>query len=101
TSPPPPLSILPYTTLFRSRIGHSRRVARAETAVNVLERFFLIVRRIFSKRLHDGVIVIDVDHFHLVNFKRHDLANGRQGKRFERSEEHTSELQSRVDLVCR
>src|SRR4029077_5726794 len=61
----------------------SRRIARTKTAVDVLERFFLVVRWIFSKRLHDGVIVRDVYHFHLVNFERHDLADGRQGERFE------------------
>src|SRR6266498_1106435 len=68
-----------------TRVGDSRWIARAKAAVNVLERFFLIVRRIFSKRFHDGVIVSNVDHCHLVNFKRHNLADGRQGERFKRT----------------
>ena len=64
-------------------IRHRRRIARAQLAVNVLERFFLIVRRIFFQRLHDGVVVRDVDHFHLFMSERHDLADGRQGERLE------------------
>ena len=39
------------------------------------------MRRIFSERFHDGVIVRDVDHFYLVNLQRHDLADGCQGER--------------------
>ena len=68
-----------------ARVGDSRRVPRAKTTVDVLEGFFLIVRRIFSQRLHDRVITRDIDDVHLVNFERHDLANGGQRERFERA----------------
>ena len=43
------------------------------------------MRRIFSQRLNDGVIGRDVDHFHLVNLECDNLANSRQGERFERA----------------
>ena len=45
-------------------VRDGRRIARAQTAVNVLQRLFLIVRRIFLQRLDDGVVVRDVDHLH-------------------------------------
>ena len=41
------------------------------------------MRRVFSKGLHDGVIVRNVDDFHLVNLECHDLADSRESKRFE------------------
>ena len=50
-------------------VGHRRGIARAKAPVNVLQRLFLVMRRIFSKRLHDCVIVRDVDYFHLVNLE--------------------------------
>ena len=68
-----------------ARICHCRGIAGAQTPVNVFERFFLVVRRIFPKRLDDCVIVRNIDHFHLVNLQRHDLTNGRQGERLERA----------------
>src|SRR5207237_2218496 len=56
---PPRSTLFPYTTLFRSRVGHRR----AAPLVRVLN----------------------------------DPAHGER----ERSEEHTSELQSHLNLVCR
>ena len=41
------------------------------------------MRRIFLQRLHDGVVIRDVDHFHLLDPERHDLANRRRGQRLE------------------
>ena len=40
----------------RARVGNCWRIARALAAVNILERFFLIVRWIFSQRLHHRVV---------------------------------------------
>src|SRR5436190_23555182 len=34
-------------------IGHGWRIAGTKAAVNILESFFLVMRRIFSKRLYD------------------------------------------------
>ncbi len=48
----------------RFGVRHRRRIARTQLAINVLQRLFLVVRRIFLQRLHDGVVVRDVDHFY-------------------------------------
>src|SRR5437868_10505287 len=74
--PPPPRSTLfPYTTLFRSS---SDDLERAEKEL--------------EKLTHEYVEEID----HMVQHKEHELLEVSF-----RSEEHTSELQSRFDLVCR
>src|SRR5438132_7208268 len=74
---PPRSTLFPYTTLFRSRAlpGHPgrHRVRRAPQHAHRL-------------RLHGGGAARPVDA---------DLLAGH------RSEEHTSELQSHSDLVCR
>ena len=66
-------------------IRYRRWITRPKTPVNILERFLLVMGRIFPKRLHDRVIVRNVDHFHLVNLERHDLADGRQSQWLERT----------------
>src|SRR2546422_8275200 len=76
---PPRSTLFPYTTLFRSRVHRRdhrgrqrpRHVADAET-----------------DELRVGV-------------RRLELARAPAGLAEERSEEHTSELQSRLHLVCR
>src|SRR3712207_7754696 len=74
---PPRSTLFPYTTLFRSAaLMHADRAAG---------------------RIHDTVGIV------LVEGRRHRRAERAQGKgqRGQRSEEHTSELQSRQYLVCR
>src|SRR5437870_10744588 len=71
TPPPPPSTLFPYTTLFRSQVLE-----------HGMPRFF--------RRLAEGVF--DEDD---VRRRAVELAD------FVRSEEHTSELQSRGHLVCR
>src|SRR5690349_22122445 len=76
---PPRSTLFPYTTLFRSHLDRRRggtdhqRLALVE-AQPLPDRRTLLLRK--RRR------------------RRHSL-------RLERSEEHTSELQSRRDLVCR
>src|SRR5258707_4404867 len=71
---PPRSTLFPYTTLFRS-----------------------VVERRAAQERHVGVAVV-VDLFHVVL----ELVAGERGDAFLlRSEEHTSELQSRQYLVCR
>src|SRR5206468_8542525 len=81
--PPPTSTLFPYTTLFRSSgqlvIG-SERAPRAR-ATAVLE--------------HRCELIDQLVH-HFAPRRRHLLE-----RLLERSEEHTSELQSRSDLVCR
>src|SRR5207249_6365492 len=97
TCPPPPRSTLfPYTTLFRSR----RDVRDVREAVVVDVGWPGAVRRA-ARALRPGVRarlalnavaeVVEVGVFHV----DYDVTP------FYRSEEHTSELQSRFDLVCR
>src|SRR5438874_8946972 len=79
--PPPRSTLFPYTTLFRSKIthrhDHTGRLSRvAGYARYGFERQYLARRT----SVGDGGLALGVYH---------------------RSEEHTSELQSRRDLVCR
>src|SRR5204863_7275045 len=77
---PPSSTLFPYTTLFRS--------LRARAAP--CQRLPLRDQRDFVATVGEDVAVCDAD------------ANAtREVGVFERSEEHTSELQSRRDLVCR
>src|SRR5688500_19365223 len=79
---PSPLSTLfPYTTLFRSQ-----RLADARAACHSVRRAG--ARRAEPRGAHDGVRVFTCGRI-------------RGCRDHERSEEHTSELQSPCNLVCR
>src|SRR5438105_7257102 len=80
---PPRSTLFPYTTLFRSQL--------AELAVLEDPGHHLVLRRQLFQHLGVG---------------RKSRLGPLEGRKLElqhevRSEEHTSELQSRVDLVCR
>src|SRR3712207_8462581 len=72
---PPRSTLFPYTTLFRSEV---RRGLLAALGHHLVGDLLVLVQALQPRRLHGG----DVDE-HV------------------RSEEHTSELQSRQYLVCR
>src|SRR3712207_6972296 len=74
---PPRSTLFPYTTLFRS---HRRRLSPAE-------------RRLQRHR--------PLRESHRQGRRVDDPTNRARGGHFRRSEEHTSELQSRQYLVCR
>src|SRR5688572_31087596 len=74
---PPRSTLFPYTTLFRS----GNRAARPAPARYV---------RAAARWCHAGLLA-DVG----------DQPNPRRGAKDRRSEEHTSELQSQSNLVCR
>src|SRR3989442_6448829 len=81
---PPRSTLFPYTTLFRSLVGeHAVRAAPARCERPVLAALFLRI-------LHG-----DLRPPQVAQRERHALEGGA------RSEEHTSELQSRPHLVCR
>src|SRR3712207_7513643 len=87
---PPRSTLFPYTTLFRSRAGQAARVAaRALSQRGPVAR--LPVRELLPRGRADrrGLRLLG---------RAGDL--GRMDSRG-RSEEHTSELQSRQYLVCR
>src|SRR2546429_6907025 len=75
---PPRSTLFPYTTLFRS---------------------------IHARLVGDIVAVIDDDRYlreeHELRLRHCDRAQCSAAERHRRSEEHTSELQSRLHLVCR
>src|SRR5690242_21012409 len=75
---PPSSTLFPYTTLFRSGSGHP--IAHLPRDAAAISRACCDPAEACCRTLHRG---------------EHD-ARGRR-----RSEEHTSELQSHVNLVCR
>src|SRR3712207_8668123 len=78
---PPRSTLFPYTTLFRSSSYHRRRSCAAAHATGAVHA-----------RLYDTAATI-------YEVARKSDTIGRNAER--RSEEHTSELQSRQYLVCR
>src|SRR2546429_6530398 len=76
---PPRSTLFPYTTLFRSRISVSR--AAAERGRTRAPQDYAVYALPDDRLEHHSVV--------------HDRADSA------RSEEHTSELQSRLHLVCR
>src|SRR5206468_13125725 len=88
---PPVASLFPYTTLFRSLADRLRReFRRRDVEEHVGAR---------GLQLHD--LRVDRRVAHLVGSLGDDHAFRLIADRAARSEEHTSELQSRSDLVCR
>src|SRR5438874_7361874 len=80
---PPSSTLFPYTTLFRSRFAGNFDGPADVSGARVFKQLFDSLRLEWTEQL---------DHSTL-------LGQGVIG--FDRSEEHTSELQSRRDLVCR
>src|SRR5690242_20806120 len=82
---PPRSTLFPYTTLFRSFLGRTGTNVR-----NVLD---------YARGL-DCVLLLD--EFDSIAKRRDDpIELGELKRLVTRSEEHTSELQSHVNLVCR
>src|SRR5256885_12410649 len=84
---PPRSTLFPYTTLFRSRLDHGVGFFRVQRDGLLYEDMLAGFERGQRRR---GVLlrgIADVDHV--------DVWIG------QRSEEHTSELQSPCNLVCR
>src|SRR5687768_18227564 len=80
----PPLSTLfPYTTLFRSVVRRDVHEQRRLQLVHVIQRRALdVLLALLERQAADPLL-------------------GREARLVPRSEEHTSELQSRLHLVCR
>src|SRR5207253_9907409 len=84
TPHPPSSTLFPYTTLFRSSLTRNHMATR-------LSR---------GSMLQSGREVVDFPHVAGISHSPRSLLGGLQCCR-RRSEEHTSELQSRGHLVCR
>src|SRR2546430_13264953 len=90
---PPRSTLFPYTTLFRSHEKHRRfpRSVRLRNGIARFQRYLCDARRMAR---------VDV----AVAGARADAGQSRNpanGALQDRSEEHTSELQSQSNLVCR
>src|SRR3712207_7035880 len=79
---PPRSTLFPYTTLFRSR-------SEGDGLADALREAVTIGRRLGT--------TVEVSHLKAAGRHNH----GRAAEALARSEEHTSELQSRQYLVCR
>src|SRR5690554_7770589 len=84
---PPRSTLFPYTTLFRS-ISNLRKIRKGRTTL-------MIAHRISTVKKLDKIILIDQGRIIGIGTHKSLLKSNA------RSEEHTSELQSRPHLVCR
>src|SRR3712207_9427761 len=97
---PPRSTLFPYTTLFRSQDGLEPGFAAGE---QVLELYFSPAPLAKGMRNATGTVVAklgsapEVGHSLDIRMRARHIARGDDM----RSEEHTSELQSRQYLVCR
>src|SRR5690606_41835538 len=91
TTVTPESSLVPYTTLFRSRNGRCRRQARRRTAgsAHTARRRAAPQPKAASPRAAAR------------KWRRTGDGNAPRARQVARSEEHTSELQSRENFVCR
>src|SRR2546421_2135436 len=83
---PPRSTLFPYTTLFRSLKGIEKNLNRLVEKGTITET----VKREIRGRLKGTTSIDDLKNCDVI-----------VEAIIERSEEHTSELQSRSDLVCR
>src|SRR2546421_6935490 len=82
---PPRSTLFPYTTLFRS----------------ALVEYTVGTGSALASERRDAPLEAEVDADWLRQLLSNLLSNAREHSTKGRSEEHTSELQSRSDLVCR
>src|SRR5256886_11252027 len=88
---PPRSTLFPYTTLFRSEKNPAERYADARTA----EAFGLLPRGFDLDTFMVNVLTEQVEGLYDPRAQEFYIAD------WSRSEEHTSELQSQSNLVCR
>src|SRR5436309_8791997 len=93
---PPRSTLFPYTTLFRSGVARTEPVPEGPHAAAGRQGHRIDEGRLPRSALLAALVICRVDHFCRVG-----VANSPWVIFDTRSEEHTSELQSRENLVCR
>src|SRR5688572_31785854 len=90
--PPPRSTLFPYTTLFRS---HRFDVQPDETFLEILSavQHAHLIKCRAQVCAAEGLVLVELQSVLIVEVNAPQLV--------ERSEEHTSELQSQSNLVCR
>src|SRR5256885_12163707 len=89
---PPRSTLFPYTTLFRSVVGRTSRARRTQVGPDAASLSLNHMARAAARRPVEKLLPV------------HHIPNGGSLTLFlhaPRSEEHTSELQSPCNLVCR
>src|SRR3712207_9024064 len=94
---PPRSTLFPYTTLFRS-VSTPCRTASPMNPANTIDPDVKARRGILPRARAHNTIAATTRNGSAVIPKTFDTSNGVESRR---SEEHTSELQSRQYLVCR
>src|SRR2546427_5218029 len=97
---PPRSTLFPYTTLFRSPSPSAISKARAAIHSKVVE-FIQGSAEWVSRLVSSADAVVFLNAIHLVPDKAQVIGEIRKTLKQDRSEEHTSELQSQSNLVCR
>src|SRR3712207_9103258 len=97
---PPRSTLFPYTTLFRSRVSLRTKITAAFTVVVVGGT---AVSTIIGSRIIENALIDEARGRNIqgLSVARTLYAEALETTRDARSEEHTSELQSRQYLVCR
>src|SRR5260221_2322503 len=86
---PPRSTLLPYTTLFRSLVRRIEFQGNTTTRDKVIRREIVLEEgQVYNQQLWE----LSIQRLNQLGLFKNDFA---------RSEEHTSELQSHSDLVCR
>src|SRR2546427_4859293 len=86
---PPRSTLFPYTTLFRSAKGGTKTRARHKKRLKLAKGYYGAKSRLFRTATE------------AVDRARQYAYRDRRNRKHDRSEEHTSELQSQSNLVCR
>src|SRR5690554_7299587 len=102
----PRSTLFPYTTLFRSDVeGRKLSLSHKQTTENPWDAH---EKTYGIGTIHNGSIAELNDKGATINFEEDVVAfiptrhlDKEDGKKLKRSEEHTSELQSRPQIVCR
>src|SRR5256885_12047744 len=93
---PPRSTLFPYTTLFRSYV-HRRDPGPSQKTLQEVMELFPILR----EKQHDPAGSLSGGQQQMVAIGRAMMGRPQALLLDERSEEHTSELQSPCNLVCR